>query len=108
MKKVIVTKHAKKRVRQRVNKKYMDVAESALMFGVNHDDLKGRLKKHIDRLSFKQYRYSANVSDYKIYNNNVFLFCGPVLITVLHLPGRYARLAQNLTKRVNHESSRKT
>lgn len=82
-----------------MNKRYQIIAESAWKFGVDHCELKGQLKKHIDTIFFKQYRYSANVSDFKIYHNNVFLFCGPVLITVLHLPGKYAKLAQNLTQR---------
>ncbi len=93
---VKVSRHAKKRIRQRVHKNWQKAARDAWVNGVPHNELTGKLKKHIDWLFYNE--YTAKVTNYKIYNENVYFFGGNVLITLIHLPYKYAALARRLTK----------
>lgn len=48
---IIVTKHAERRIRQRlgINKKSTEkAAEKALQFGIAHSEAKGKLSRHMD------------------------------------------------------------
>ena len=82
---VVVTRHAKKRIRQRlgINKKSAEnAAEKAMQFGITHAEAKGKLCKHMDGI----YRLSYNPNNMRVYNRSVYLFRGTKLITVLPLP----------------------
>jgi hypothetical protein len=87
---VIVTKHAKKRIKQRINKNYQQIADCAFLNGISHNKLKGKIKRYIDSLAIKNKEYQV-VSCYKIHNNCVFLFNKNILITVLHIPSRFIK-----------------
>jgi hypothetical protein len=95
---VTVSKHAKKRVKQRYGKNYQAIAEKAFNEGVEHSKLKGSLKKHVDWLAMKGHSKGYKVTMFKVYNGEVFLFGGNILITVLHLPAKILRMALKLKK----------
>lgn len=97
-KEVIITKHGKKRTKDRVglSKKIADKnAQKALDFGVAHQDTKGSLKKFMDAVYFR-YKNSNNT---RIYNRKVYLFHNEVLITVLNLPNNFSVIADKLQKK---------
>lgn len=82
---VIVSKHAKKRIKERIGvpKRCSEsVAQKAFDSGVSHSASKGRLKRWISKL-FLEKKEADNI---KIFGNHVFLFRGKFLITVMHLP----------------------
>ena len=94
---VRVTKHANKRIRQRlgVNKKSSDkIAEKALEFGITHAETKGKLSKHLDGIFLLNYK----PTNMRVYNHSVYLFNGNILITVLPLPHKFWAYADKLQK----------
>lgn len=95
---VVVTNHAKDRTRQRVrlNKKATERnSERAFLDGLKHSELNGGLKKFVDSLYFK-YRTANNI---RIYCGNVYLFCGNVLVTVIELPQKFRKRAEDLRRK---------
>lgn len=96
---VIVTKHAKKRVKERVgiSKKLVEKnAEKALKFGIKHSDTTGRLNRYFSHLYF----VNKNANNVRIYNKKVYIFCDERLITVFDLPQKYRRLVDNLKNEI--------
>lgn len=94
---VYVTRHADKRIRQRlgVNKKSTDkIAEKALEFGITHAEAKGKLSKHLDGIFLLNYK----PTNMRVYNHSVYLFNGNTLITVLPLPHKFWAYADKLQK----------
>lgn len=94
---VDVTKHATRRIRQRlgINKKSVDKnAERALQFGITHSEAKGKLCKHMDGI-YLQNRRPTNM---RVYNHSVYLFRDKTLITVIPLPHRLWALADKQQK----------
>ncbi len=82
---VVVSKHAKKRIRERlgVNKKGTGkVAEKALQFGITHSEAKGKLHRYLDSIYFMKDKPICM----RVYNHSVYLFKSTTLITVLPLP----------------------
>jgi len=94
---VVVTKHAEKRIRQRlgINKKSTEkAAEKALQFGITHSEAKGKLSKHLDGI----FRLSHNPNNMRVYNHAVYLFRDTRLITVLPLPKQLWTQADKLQR----------
>lgn len=101
---VYVTRHADKRIRQRlgVNKKSTDrIAEKAMEFGITHAEAKGKLSKHLDGIFLLSYK----PTNMRVYNHSIYLFNGNILITVLPLPRKFWAYADKLQK--NKESGGK-
>ena len=97
---VIVTGHAKKRLRQRVSKNWQKAAQEAYVNGVDGNETVGRFKRYISKLT---YGGTAPVTTYKIYHQNIYVFNERTLITVLHVPYQFAKQAKKLTQsRVGH------
>ena len=97
---VVVTKHARKRIRQRlgINKKATErAAEKALKFGITHAEAKGKLSRHLDGIFLTS--YSPN--NMRVYHHSVYLFNGTKLITVLPLPRRLWIYADKLQQQKN-------
>ena len=87
---VIVTSHAKKRIKKRLglNKSIIeDVSREAFFNGIQHKDLGGSFKRYVSGLYLK-YGIANNI---RIYKEKVFIFRNNVLITVFNLPHRYKR-----------------
>lgn len=97
---VIVTKHAERRIRQRlgINKKSTDrAAEKALKFGITHAETNGKLSRHLDGIFLMNYK----PTNMRIYNHAVYLFRDTKLITVLPLPNYLWAYADKLQKQKN-------
>lgn len=94
---VAVTRHAEKRIRQRlgINKSATErAAEKAMKYGITHKDSKGSLHRYLDSV-FLAYRKANNL---RVYNRNVYLFGGTTLITVIPLPSNLWVYADKLQR----------
>lgn len=92
---VTVTRHAGKRIRQRlgINKKSTGkAAEKALQFGITHAEVKGKLSRHLDGIFLQ----NCKPTNMRVYNHSVYLFNGSTLITVLPLPQKFWAYADKL------------
>lgn len=98
-----ITRHGKKRIKQRLGKKVpLDVAEKALKFGLKHEDATGSLKRYFDAL----YLAHGTANNTRIYKHKVFIFNGDTLITVLELPHCYIKYVDKLLKKKESEGSK--
>lgn len=82
---VTVTKHAEKRLRERVglNKKAIQrAAEMAYDKGIKHCETTGNLNKWVTSLYFNN-RTANNI---RLYNDKAWIFAGKNLVTVLQIP----------------------
>jgi len=105
MENVVVSRHAKKRLKRRVHKSWQKAANLAFYHGVRHRDTCGRLRKYIDRLVLTRHHPGA-VRSCIVYNEHVYLFDPRnVLITVLHLPSNLAGTGRRLTRRKQRQPS---
>lgn len=94
---VTVTRHAGKRIRQRlgINKRSTEkAAEKALQFGITHAEAKGKLSRHLDGIFLLNYK----PTNMRVYNHSVYLFHGVTLITVLPLPQKFWTYADKLQR----------
>lgn len=95
-----VTKHAKKRMKERcgIGKSSSDnVAQKALVRGIKHCQTSGNLKKYIDSLYFK----NNKANNIRLYGQKVYIFHNDVLITVLQLPGNLIKDYNNIIRKTN-------
>ena len=93
-----VTRHADRRIRQRVGLPRSAVtrnAQSALEHGLRHSDTRGGLHRYIQALYWKY--QSANNT--RVYNGCVYIFHDDILITVFPLPQKYRGTAQNIRRK---------
>ena len=82
---MIVTKHAKQRMKERngLKSKSADrVATIAYEKGLKHSDLTGNLKKWVDSLYFK----NRAANQIRLYGDKAYIFHDTKLITVLQIP----------------------
>lgn len=94
---ITVTRHANKRIRQRLglnNKSVNKAAEKALQFGVTHKEAKGKLSRHLDGIFLLNYK----PTNLRVYNHSIYLFNASTLIIVLPLPKRFWSYADKLQK----------
>lgn len=93
-----VTKHAAKRIKQRLGlpmRGAEKTARLAMEKGLRHGDTTGYLRRYMDAL-YLRHRVADNV---RIWNGNAYLFAGDVLITVFPLPPRMRKEAEKQIKR---------
>ena len=90
---LLVTRHGKKRSRERVGipKRAVDKnAKTALEKGLRYEDTAGALRRYLDYL---YWRGNGAANNMRIYGNHVYLFHGEVLITVLNVPPEHRKQA---------------
>lgn len=95
---VYVTDHAKDRTRQRVGlpKRATEKnAERAFLEGIKHNETSGSLCRFIDGLYLSQ----KKANNIRIYCGNVYLFSGESLITVISLPAKYRKTAEDIWRK---------
>ncbi len=83
-----VTKHGKKRIKQRcgIPKKAADrLSDKAFRNGITHSECSGSLKRYLDYL----WEYNHTANNMRIYANKVFIFVDETNVTVLNLPRKY-------------------
>lgn len=85
-----ITKHAEKRIKQRLGlgkKAVLRLAERALTQGKTHAEFTGGMKRFLDKV----YLSHKTANNLRVLNYYVFIFCNDTLITVLSLPRKYHR-----------------
>ena len=94
MEKPNVTRHAKHRSRERLGlpKKAVERnAKAALQEGVTREETRGSLRKYMDWL---YHRDNCEANQLRIYNGYVYVFCGPVLVTVFQVAYEHRKAAR--------------
>ena len=91
----IVTHHARQRMRERRGTKgdADRVTERALTDGISYKDVSGRLHRYLTALHMQAGH------EIRIYGNQVYVFNGAVLVTVLPLPRRYEEQVAKIRRR---------
>ncbi len=93
-----VTKHAEKRIKQRIGvpkSGAAKLAKTVLEKGLKHCEAVGSLRRYIDGLYLKH----LNANNIMVYGEKTYLFCNDVLITVLPLPRELFEKAKNALAR---------
>ena len=94
---MIVTNHAKQRIKQRcgLKEKSSDrIAKIAYENGLRHSELTGNLKKWVDGLYFR----NRSANQIRLYSDKAYIFTGQKLITVLQIPHNLVREADKLRR----------
>ena len=97
---MIVTKHAKQRMKQRcgLKEKSSDrIAKIAYEKGLRHSDLTGNLKKWVD----KQYFYNRRANQIRLYGDKAYIFHNQNLITVIQIPHNLVKEVVRISKEGN-------
>ena len=94
MSEIVMTSHGVKRSKERVGlpKRALERnAEKAFENGLKHSELSGSIKRYVDAL-YLRYEKAGNI---RIYCGKVYIFCGTKLVTVLDLPAKFKKKAEN-------------
>jgi len=92
-----VSKHAHNRVKERAGKKLnpVQLAINAERNGLKHNEMSGNLRKWVDSHVLSS---DIKATPY-IYNNQLFLVKGGVLVTVIPVPGNLNSLVAKLIQK---------
>jgi len=99
-KEIRCSKHAHKRLRKRCHikaDKSVEKVQEVYYYGVHRLQLKGSLRRYIDKLYFSH----GEVSSLFVYKDKVYIFIDRMLITVLPLPNNFRKQAIKITKQNN-------
>lgn len=99
---VIVTKHAKKRLRERMGlgkKAVQRAAEMAYEKGIKHAETNGNLNKWVTSLYFN----NKTANNIRLYNDKAWIFAGKNLITVLQIPASLKKSVKDVLDRKKAE-----
>lgn len=97
-----VTKHAIKRVKERtgLKKKLSEkLLTKALESGLQHKDVKGKLRKYVDWLFFEHCQTNHNI---RIYNDYVFICSNDAFVTIFHIPKCHRSSARSQQKKMEN------
>lgn len=95
---VRITKHAKKRTKQRIGVPKKDSeknAEKAMKYGITHSEAKGNLYRYMSKVFLR----NETPNNMRVYNRKLYLFKGKVLITILDVPHNLCSIADDLQKK---------
>lgn len=93
----IITEHAEERMIKRcgIKKKSIDrIVDKVLENGYSHNQLKGRLKKWVDSLWFK----NKSANNIKLYGDKAYIFIDNKLITALQIPNDLTKDFKKMVK----------
>ena len=94
-----VTRHADKRMRQRIGinrSAVQKLASKAMSEGYTRHDFHGSLRRYLDSL----YHYNNGEADnIRVWGEKVWLFSDTTLITVFELPQRYKNRANGKSRK---------
>lgn len=85
---VRITRHSASRIKSRcghAGKHVGKLVRKSLERGITHADASGGLRHYLDT-TYLKYRTATNM---RVFANNVYLFAGRTLVTVLNLPPEY-------------------
>ena len=91
MSEINITKHAEKRIRQRVGipkKSVHNWVESALTEGVRSDSISGSFKRYLNSFQFNAGAASHGIG----FNGFILLMKGHTVITVVHTPPKFRKI----------------
>ena len=94
-----VTRHAERRIRERVGipkKACRRAAAKAITQGIRRTDTEGGLRQYLDWLYFSKGGMASNIV---VYGDKVYLFNDDTLITVMNIPTAHAKQAARLMRR---------
>lgn len=94
--------HGGKRIAQRLG--LPDCAlerqtSNALARGIKREKFRGPLRKYLDWL-WRKGQYQQAATDIKVYNDNIYLFAGPVLVTAWPMPSEYMEVKNGQEQRL--------
>lgn len=95
---VIVTKHAEKRLRERMGlgkRAIQRAAETAFDKGIKHAETTGNLNKWVTSLYFN----NKTANNIRLYNDKAWIFAGKNLITVLQIPASLKKSVNDVLNR---------
>lgn len=95
----IITKHSKKRCKERLGLSKGDtnkMAEKAIEFGINYRDTSGSLRRYMSYLYESHNKEANNII---LYNREVYIFNNKKLITIFHVPNQYYSTCDKIQKR---------
>lgn len=101
---VIVTKHAEKRLRERMGlgkKAVQRAAEMAYEKGIKHAETNGNLNKWVTSLYFN----NKTANNIRLYNDKAWIFAGKNLITVLQIPSSLKKSVKDVLDRKKAEEA---
>lgn len=99
---ITVTKHAEKRLRERLglNKKAVQrAAEMAYEKGIKHAETHGNLNKWVTSLYFN----NKSANNIRIYNDKAWIFADQNLITVFQIPTSLKKSVEDILNRRQNE-----
>ena len=76
------------------------MAARAMADGVTRWETNGPLRRYLDAL----YHYNESANNIRIYNEKVWIFSGPTLVTVLDLPQKYKSRANALLSKKGEDT----
>lgn len=102
MQKINVTKHGKKRAKERSgigksDKKIKKAAQKAYEQGTRFEELKGTFKRYFER-QYENYKGG----DIRLYGGQIWVFDNNKLVTVKPIPSRY-QLKYNIYKKGHYD-----
>lgn len=103
---VVVTKHAEKRLRERMGlgkKSVQRAAEMAFDKGIKHAETTGNLNKWITSLYFN----NKTANNIRLYNDKAWIFVGKNLITVLQIPASLKKSVKDVLNRRQNVKEKK-
>ena len=103
---VIVTKHAEKRLWERMGlgkRAIQRAAETAFDKGIKHAETTGNLNKWVTSLYFN----NKTANNIRLYNDKAWIFAGKNLITVLQIPASLKKSVNDVLNRRKNEEEDK-
>jgi len=97
---MIVTNHAKKRLKERngFSKNTAErMADKAFKEGIKHSETKGSLNRWVTNLYFM----NESANNIRLYGDKAYIFCGETLVTVIQIP---ANLMKNMKKMIKEKN----
>lgn len=92
---MILTHHSIERGQERAGlcpEAFHKLAGKAFHEGIRHKDTAGALHRYLTAL----YKAERKANNIRIYGEFVYLFCGEVLVTVLHLPNEFKKVVRKI------------
>jgi len=94
-----ITRHAKKRTKERCGNSSDRTAAIAFEKGLKHSECVGALSKY----AYYLYCHNKRANNIRFYGNYVYIFCDTTLITVITLPSAHKKAVDKLMARKNAE-----
>lgn len=91
---VIVTRHGKKRVRERICKS-SSIVEKAFRLGLTEHQATGQLQKYIK----KQHMKKGTANNVRVFNHFIYIFCDRVFVTAYKLPRSLQKIEDKIKQR---------